>query len=54
MFIPRHLLRGALRHNLSAARATIRPEVNDPISLGDQIQIMLDDYDGVAGVDEPL
>lgn len=54
MFIPRHLLRGARRHNLSATRAAFRPKVNHPIRLGDQIQIMLNDHDGVAGIHESL
>ena len=34
--------------------AAFRAEVNHPIRLGDEIQIVFDDDDGVAGIHQPL
>src|SRR5438034_10069813 len=41
--VARDLLRGAGCHDASAAVAPFRPEVNDPIRLGDEIEVVLDD-----------
>lgn len=54
IFIPRHLLRRAHGHNLPATGAAFRAKVNDPIGLGNQIQIMFDHHDGMTGIYESL
>src|SRR5690606_7374213 len=50
----RELLGGAHRHDLAAARAAFGPEVDDPVGFGADGQVVLDDDDAVAGVDEAM
>lgn len=38
-----HIFRSSLGHNLAPVAAAARTKVNDPIGLGDQINIVLDD-----------
>src|SRR5690606_36426745 len=40
-------------HDPSAARACLGPQVDDPIRGGDDLEVVLDDDDGVARVQEP-
>jgi hypothetical protein len=44
----------ALGDDAAAALAPFRAEVNDPIGLFDDVEVMLDDEDGVAEGDEAL
>jgi len=38
----------------SAPRAAFRSDVNQPVGCADHIEIVFDDDDGVAGIDETL
>src|SRR4051812_4911712 len=51
---PRDLLRGALRDDLAPARAALRAHVDEPVGALDDVEVVLDDDDGVALVDKPL
>ena len=44
----------ALGDDLAAARAALRPEVDDPVGRLDDVEVVLDDDDRVAGLDEPV
>jgi len=44
----------ALRDDAAAAFAAFRAEVDDPVGLLDDVEIVLDDQDGVAERDEAL
>src|SRR5262249_17431187 len=46
--------RSADADDLAAARAAFGAEVDEPVGFGDQLQIVLDDDDGVTGVHEAL
>ena len=48
------LLRGARRHDPAALLARAGPEVDDPVRRSDHAHVVLDDHDGVAGVDQPV
>ena len=50
----RHVLRRPLGHQLAAAVSRQRPEVDQPIGVLDQIEVVLDQYDGIAGVHKPM
>ena len=52
--LPRDLLRRSLRHDAAAAFSALRAEIDDPIRFGNDVQIVLDDDDRVAAVDESL
>ncbi|MNK74930.1 hypothetical protein D3C87_944540 [compost metagenome] len=52
--VVRHLLRGAEGHDLAAAVAALGTEVQQVVGDLDDIQIVLDDDDGVAVVDQFL
>ncbi len=52
--VSRHLLGSALRHNPSAPFATFRAEINNPISISDHLQIVLNDDDGVPQIGKPV
>ena len=40
------------REDLSAPASALRPHVDDPVSLTDDVEVVLNDDDGVATVDE--
>ena len=44
----------ALEHDSAAVVARARPEVDDPVGVRHHRQVVLDDDDGLAGVDLPL
>jgi hypothetical protein len=48
------LLGSSLRNDAAAALTAFRAEVNDPIGLFDDVEVVLDDQDGVAEFDETL
>src|SRR5690606_4754672 len=50
---PRDLLRRAGRDDLAAARAPLGAEVDDPVGRLDDVEVVLDDDDRVAGVHQP-
>ena len=49
-----HLLRSSLRYDLPAALAALGPQVDHPIGAADHVQIVLDDQDAAAVLDQPL
>ena len=49
-----HLFRRPLDDDLPAARAPLGAEVDDPVGPLHDVEVVLDDEDGIAGVDEPL
>ncbi len=49
-----HLLGRTRGHNLTAGVATLGPEIDYPVSGLDDVELMLNDEDGVAVVDEPM
>ena len=51
---PRQLLRRTLGHHLAATVAALGAEVDDPVGLGDHVEVVLDHDDRVAGVDQPV
>lgn len=53
-FIARDLLGRSFGNDSSAACAALGPEVNDPIGLGDQIEVVLDHDHGMTGINEAL
>src|ERR1700681_1910504 len=53
-FVPRDLLRRALRHNSAAFLAAFRAKIDDPVGIPDHVQIVLDDNDGIAQVCEAV
>src|SRR5208282_1549610 len=50
----RHVLRSSLRHDSPAALAAFWAKVDDPVGLLDDIQIVFDDQNRIAEVDEAL
>ena len=44
----------AFRDDPAATRAALRPQVDQPVGFGDDIEVVLDDDDRVAGIDEPM
>lgn len=48
----RHFLRRALGDKLAAGIATFGTELDQVIGIGEDVKVMLDDDDGVAGIDE--
>ena len=50
----RDLLRRAFSDDASAPVPRLGSEINDPIRLGDQVKIVLDDHDRMAGFNEAL
>ena len=52
--IERNFLRCALGHDAPAAAAAFRPQINHPIGFRDDVEIMFDDDDRVANLDQPL
>ena len=53
-FHTRDLLGRALRDDAAAAFAAFGAEVNDPVGLLDHVEVVLDDQDGVAEIDEAI
>ncbi len=51
---PHDILRRSLRHDAAAGVAAFGAEVDDPIRLGNDIQVVLDHDDGVAGIDQAV
>jgi hypothetical protein len=50
----RHLLRRSFRDDLAAAISGVRAEVNHPVRAFDDVEVVFDDEDGMAGVHEAL
>ena len=50
----RDLLRVALRDDAPTACAAFGAQVDDPVGLGDHVEVVLDHDDRVAGIDEPV
>ena len=46
--------RRALRHDGAASGATFRADVHDVVSIAGNIQLVLDDQNGVALIHEPV
>ena len=51
---PGHLLRSSLGDDLSPAGAPLGAEVDHPVGPLHNVEVVLDDEDSVAGIDEPL
>ena len=49
-----HVCRGAGDHDLAAAESAFRAQVDDPVGGLDDIEIVLDDDDGVAMIAQAL
>jgi hypothetical protein len=47
------LLRRARRHERAALVAALRPHVDDPVGGLDDVEVVLNHHDAVAGIDEP-
>ena len=50
---PRHVRGHALGDDAPAARAPLRAEVDHPVRVGDDVEVVLDHDDGAPGVHEP-
>ncbi len=50
----RHQFRRPLRHDASAAFAAFRPQIDNPIGLLDDVQMMFDDQNRIAQAHQPL
>ena len=50
----RDLFRGAFGDDLAAAAPAFGTEVDDVVGVGDDVEVVLDDDDGVPLLDEPL
>ena len=50
----RHLFRRALRDDFPAVLTRLRADVEDPVGLGGDGHVVLDDDDGVAFIDEAV
>jgi hypothetical protein len=51
----RHQRLGRARsHNAPAAGAAFGPQVDDPVALGNHVQVVLDDHHAVPGVDQAV
>jgi hypothetical protein len=48
------MLRGALRHHAPSAFSALRPEIDDPVGVGPDVEIVLDHHHGVAGIHQPV
>ncbi|KAG1166331.1 hypothetical protein G6F35_018255 [Rhizopus arrhizus] len=48
----RDIFRRALRHHITATVAAFRTHVDQPIGRLDDVQVVFDDEDGVAAVDQ--
>src|SRR5215218_8985984 len=46
--------RRTAEHQLTAAAATFGSEVDDPVGVPDDVEVVFDDDDGVAGIDESI
>ena len=49
-----HLCRGAGDHDFTAADTALRTEVDDPVGGLDDVEVVLDDDDGVAVITQPV
>ena len=47
-----NLLRGALEDDFAARGAAVGAEVDNPVGLGDELEAVLDDDDGITLADE--
>src|ERR1043166_7063076 len=54
VFVAGDGFRRAFRNDSSAALAAFGAEINEPIGFGDQVEVMFDHDDGMAGINEPL
>jgi hypothetical protein len=48
------LFGSAFGDDASTASAAFRAEIDEPVGFGDEVEVMFDDDDGVAGIDEAL
>src|SRR3954469_14660905 len=51
---PGNLLGRARGDDPAATSPALRPEIDDPVGRLDDVEVVLDDQDGVAGVDESM
>src|SRR5690348_8679270 len=49
-----NLLRRALSDNASSVLAALRPQVDNPVSVPDDVQVVLDDNHGIAQIRQPM
>ena len=49
-----HVFRCARGNDLPAAGTTLGPQINEPVSCFDDIQIVLNDHHRIAAVSEPV
>src|SRR3954465_7371662 len=49
-----YVLRCPSGHDLAPRAAAFGPHINDPISRLDDVQIVLDDHDGIALIAQPM
>ena len=49
-----YLFRRPFRHNLTAPIATLRSEIDNPICILDDIEVVFDHDHGIAGFDQPI
>ena len=54
MLDARDLFRCSGRHNFAACVASVRAEIDDPISALNDFQVVFDDHDRVSAINEPL
>src|SRR5882724_6846517 len=54
LLVFRDLFGRALGYDAATAVAAFGTQINHPISLGDEVEIMFDDDDGMAGIYESL
>src|SRR5687767_14996163 len=54
MFCTEKLLGRALKDDCSALMTPLRPHVDDPVGILDDMQIVLDDDDRIASIDDPV
>src|SRR5215831_9587751 len=54
LFVFRHLLGSSLRQNSPTIFSAFRPQINDPIGIANDVEIVFDDDDRVPQIGEPV
>ena len=49
----RYLLRSTFGDDAAPSSSALGPEVDDPVGVGDDVEVVLDDEHRVLGVDQP-
>jgi len=49
-----HVFWGSLSNNLTACISTFRSQIDDPVSIFDHFQVMLDHHNRIARIDQSL